>query len=270
MPWLSAVVDPLENVTKLSKAVLTKAVVSAMYTVFIKDMSGLGAELDDEFAEQNPNNLAAPCAKEPRLSRLGNGEVMYLDEDKEVQIAAPQTDADFDSYYSACTSQIGAAIGVSGEQVQMKYGQNYSASRAAMVDGWKTMKTMRAQFGRGYCQPVAEAHIEECVIKGYLDAPGFFDSPEIRAAYCRGVWVGQGPGQIDPLKETKAQVLRLENNLTSFEDEYTEISGGSARWASVIARRAEEKKTLEAAGLLEKIEKIEAPETETEEGDDEK
>jgi capsid protein len=45
--------------------------------------------------------------------------------------------------------------------------------------------------------------------RGYLDAPGFFDDPIIRAAYCRAEWTGPAMGQLNPLDEIDAAEKRI-------------------------------------------------------------
>ena len=125
---------------------------------------------------------------------------------------------------------------------------SYSAARAALLEAWRFYKSRREWLASMFCQPIYEAWLEEAVALGRIDAPGFFDDPIVRAAYCGAVWVGDAPGQIDPLKEINAAKGRLELNLTSLSDECVAITGSD--WDATIERRAREEERMQELGLV--------------------
>ena len=59
----------------------------------------------------------------------------------------------------------------------------------------------------------------EAIAIGRIDAPGFFDDPVKRQAYLNAMWINERANVLDPLKEANAQVLRLQNNLSTYERE---------------------------------------------------
>lgn len=265
MPWITNVVGEIKQLTRLSKNVVMKAVVSAMYTVFIKDMSGLGATMQEGYTPEETLGGGGGYgpdkdqeSKEIEDSwdlEMGYGNILYLDDDKEITVADPKgTDKDFEAFYNASVAQIGASLEIPLEQYLLKFQSSYSAARAALLEAWKFWKKKREWLGNGFCQPVLEAFIEEMVIKNRISAPGYLDDPVIRAAWSRGAWIGAGNGQIDPLKETRAAVMRIDNNLSSYEDEYRADKGG--KWDSMVDRKSVEHKKLKN---LELVEEIEAP-----------
>lgn len=65
--------------------------------------------------------------------------------------------------------------------------------------------------------------MEEAVLRGRIDAPGFMDDFAIRAAYLENTWVGPNPGQIDPTKETTAALDRIGGRLTTIAGESAAI-----------------------------------------------
>ena len=69
----------------------------------------------------------------------------------------------------------------------------------------------------------------------------------MRAAWCNASWIGPGMGQIDPLKEGKSSVMKVQNNLSTYEEEHLQDKGG--RWDMAMHRRAEEDKLLKELGL---------------------
>ena len=75
------------------------------------------------------------------------------------------------------------------------------------------------------CQPVYEEWLSEAVLRGRILAPGFFDDPYIRQAWCRADWSGDAQGQLDPLKEATAAKIRVEEGFSTREREASELTG---------------------------------------------
>ena len=90
-------------------------------------------------------------------------------------------------------------------------------------------------------QPVYEAWLSEAVSTGRIEAPGFFDDPAIRQAWCGCMWMGASMGHVDPLKEVNAARERVALHVSTEEQEAAEYNGND--WTSNIAQR---KKELEA------------------------
>ena len=80
-------------------------------------------------------------------------------------------------------------------------------------------------FVRQFCEPIYELWMDEAVASGRLYAPGYFEDDIIRAAYQRSVWYGPAMGQIDPLKEANAAVVKVNNLMSSRTKETAEIAG---------------------------------------------
>jgi capsid protein len=105
--------------------------------------------------------------------------------------------------------QIGAALDIPFEVLLKHFTASYSASRGAMLEMWRSVISRRTWLVRRFCQPVREWVIEEAVLRGYLNAPGFFTDPLARAAYCRTEWTGPTMGQLNPLDEVNAAEKRI-------------------------------------------------------------
>tara|TARA_Y100000310_G_scaffold344838_1_gene459899 strand:- start:17905 stop:19485 length:1581 start_codon:yes stop_codon:yes gene_type:complete len=274
MPWLAPVLADLKNVSRLSDSVLKKFIVSSFFTVFVKDMSGLGGTLDEPFLPEQTlgggggegvNSPQEPKNRESAYDyELGTANIINLDDDKEIQVADPKSsDKEFESFFNSYAIQLGAAIEVPSEQLLLHFRTSYSSARAALIEAWKFWKTRRTWIAKNYCQPIWEAFIEELILKGRIIAPGFFDDPVIKKEWCKCAWIGAGQGQIDPLKETKAAVLKIDSNLATHEDQYTAETG--EKWDEMIPRRAREEETLIELNLKQDPTLEEAPEDEDEE-----
>lgn len=246
MPFLAPVLEILKQLTRLSESELAAAVVASFFTVFIKNVTGpngLGAVFTDENSVLDPND-----SRDANRYEMGPGSMVKLDKDEEIQVADPKRpNMMFEPFFTAILKQIGASLEIPFEQLLLHFSASYSASRAALLEAWKFYKRWRAWLASNFCQPVYEAWLEEAILKGRIVAPGFFDDPRIRAAWCGSEWSGAGQGQIDPLKETQAAKLRIDAGLSTYEDESVALSGKS--WGGQIDRLAREVGILKEKGL---------------------
>ena len=91
-----------------------------------------------------------------------------------------------------------------------------------------------------------EIWLAEAVARGRITAPGFFDDPLVRAAWCGVRWIGPVQGQIDPLKEANAAVVLVDHGFKTHEQVTREMGGGD--WDANVEQLAVENAKLAAAG----------------------
>ncbi len=220
VPLVAPIVEALKQIERYTNAELTAAVVSGYFTGFVKQNSAQGqigeddgwGDDDEEFYQQE-------------LS-LGNGNIAYLDKDQDITFANPgRPNPNFEGFVDAVTRQIGAALEIPYELLVKRFDSSYSASRGALLEAWKMFKMHRKWFESDFCQPVYERWLYEAVAKGYISAPGFFDNPIVRDAYCKASWYGDTNGQLDPLKEAKAAAGRIALGVSTREREAQELTG---------------------------------------------
>lgn len=252
MPILAPIVEKLKQLSRLDDAELMAAVIAAMYTVFITTPTGENPFGDGFY----PGNTAegGESVKDTRPSdenkvELGQGTTVVLAEGETIETAAPsRPNAAYAPYFEALVKQIGASIGMPFEVVMQHFNSSYSASRAALIEAWKWFREQRVWFSRSFCQPTYEEWLTEAVASGRIDAPGYFDDPLVRCAWAGTIWTGPGQGQLDPLKETNAAVMRIQNTLSTYADEKIALDGGN--WDGMVSRRAREERILKTAGLI--------------------
>ena len=127
------------------------------------------------------------------------------------------------SFEASLLRYLAAAGGVSYEQLSRDYSStNYSSARAALAE---TEKHMRAKKKRGadtFATMVYRLWLEEAVHAGAIESlprrarsTGWLYQGQNLDALSWCDWIGASMGQIDPLKETQAAVLRLKYNLTT-------------------------------------------------------
>jgi lambda family phage portal protein len=236
VPILAPVMVAVKQISRYAEAELMAAVISAMYTVFIKSTSPqnpLGEMfVDEQYVAADPT--ATPAVEE-RLSPqdssnelgLGNGAVIALNPDEDISIANPgRPNAAFDGFVKAMSREIGASINVPAELLLLEFTSSYSASRAALLEAWKGFRMWRKWMAVDFCQPVYLEWLTESVLSGRVSAAGFLDDPAIAAAWAGTEWNGPAAGQIDPMKEVQAAQLRVEQGFSTRTRETAEINGG--------------------------------------------
>ena len=107
----------------------------------------------------------------------------------------------------------------------------------------------RTRFNTSFNQPIYEQWLSEAVATGRIDAPGFFDDPAVRQAWCGCLWMGASMGHVDPLKEVNAAAARITNNLSTQEQEASEYNGNN--WDEIVKQRRKE--VTETADILKTL-----------------
>jgi lambda family phage portal protein len=221
VPLLAPVIEPLKQLERYTEAELMAAVVSGMFTVFVKTETGDGA-----FGTFTPSSETGGTASDEDY-KLGNGAIVGLAPNEDVSTANPgRPNQAFDPFVKSILQQIGVALEIPYEVLIHYFSASYSASRAALLEAWRFFRNRRAWLARNFCQLVYENWLTEAVAIGRVQAPGFFRDYRVRQAYLGSIWIGDAPGQIDPLKEVNAADKRLDLGLTTLDEETVLITGG--------------------------------------------
>lgn len=223
VPILAPVIETLKQLSRYTEAELMAAVISGMYTIFIKTET----PTEMPFGEALPEE-ADPIEHSENEYELGNGAVNMLGRNESIQIADPKRPSTaFNPFVSAMCKQIGSALEIPQELLLKEFNNSYSASRAALLEAWKMFRMRREELARTFCQPVYELFLTEAVASGRIKAKGFFQDPIIRKAWCGADWNGPAPGMIDPVKEVNAAQARVANGFSTREEETMGLTGGN-------------------------------------------
>lgn len=241
VPILAPVIESFKQLDQYREAELMAAVISGMITYFIKTSSGEGLNV-------GPDPDGGAQATEPGGElKLGYGAILDLGLDEEVQNPNPgRPNEAFAPFVEAILQQIGAALELPMSLLVKQFKASYSASRGELLEAWKAFKATRASLAMDFCVPTWEAVIAEHVARGNLAAPGFFEDPEIRAAWLAHDWIGPSAGTLDPSKEVKAAVDAIEGNLSTRDRETVALNGGD--WSADQRQRAKESARVRADG----------------------
>jgi len=218
---------------------LMQAIVTASLAVFV--------ETEDPFAAamrlgRPLDGAAQGHEEEPRHQELTPGLFMYgRPGDKPHIIESKNPPAAFDQFVQRVVRAIAASTGQPYEVVARDFSEtNYSSARAALLEVWKLYRRYHAWFVRSYCQQVWEMVLEEAWLRGMLAVPA--KAPDFWAArdlWCACVWTPPARGYVDPVKEVTANILALDNNLTTLADLAAEQGKD---WEDTIGQRARERR----------------------------
>jgi lambda family phage portal protein len=215
VPILAPVIEPIKQVLRYTEAELQAAIVSGLFAVFFK----MDPEAFQDIFEK-PQQEALIRKATQWSGEMDSGQAVNLLPGEEAQTVNPgRPNEQFDPFLDACFKQIGMAVGMPREVLLMAYNSSYSAARGALLMAWRFFTGRRAWLAREFCQPVYELWLADEVAAGRIAAPGFFSDPVVRWAWSRCLWVGDGPGSIDPQKEVAAARERVALGISTLEAE---------------------------------------------------
>ena len=117
------------------------------------------------------------------------------------------------------------------------------------MESKKTYNRIKKNFVSDFCQPIYEKWLFQSVITGLIEVPGFMDDELKRMMWSRCMWVGDSAFLLDPLKETQAIKMQVDEQLMSRGEAVTSVTGGS--YERVVDEQAEEKEMREVRNLPE-------------------
>jgi len=159
---------------------------------------------------------------------LGSGTIAELAPDEDITIANPnRPNKNFDPFFLAVIRQIGIALGIPYEVLIMHFSSSYTASKAAIETARMFFEDRREWLSRNFCQPIYEWFLYEAVTRGLLDAPGFFDDPVKREAWCGSTWLGRAPIVLDSVKDANAAEKWIDLGVKTVESVTRETTGGN-------------------------------------------
>lgn len=223
VPILAPVLESLKQLGRYTDAEITAAVISAMFTVFVKSENPTDGR---PFGEMIPPDELIDSADQSSIE-LGPGAIIDLNPGEEVQFADPKhPNTGYDTFTNAMIKQIGAALEIPPEVMLKQFSTSYSAARGALNEFWRTCGMQRDWFTDGFCQPIYEEWFAEAVARGRIQAPGFFSDPAIRKAYTACSWNGPARTNLNPVQEVDAAVKRVDAGFSTAQEETAQMTGG--------------------------------------------
>ncbi len=223
VPILAPVLEALKQLGRYTDAEITAAVISAMFTVFVKS-----AMVQDgkPIGEMIPPDMLIDSQDQSSIE-LAPGAVVALNPGEEVQFADPKhPNSGFDAFFGAMVKEIGAALEIPPEVLEKQFTQNFSSARGSLNEFWRTCEMQRDWFSDDFCQPIYETWLAEAVARGRIKAPGFFGDPAVRKAYSECKWNGPSRTALNPSQEVEAALKRVGAGFSTAQEETAKLTGG--------------------------------------------
>lgn len=211
---------------KLQDTSLEAAIVNSMYAAVI--------ETDYNYAQAaeilgNDEAVDAAAKVAGALGEFSSGKSVQMDGvkvphmfpgEKLRMTSLNHPGPNFAEFEASFLRQLAAGYNLTYEQLSRDYSKtNYSGARAGLMEAHKFFNGRRHHIGGRFATHIFALWLEEAMDKGDVPlphgAPDFYDA---KAAYTRCKWIGPGKGNIDPLKESKADNLEMDMGTLTLED----------------------------------------------------
>lgn len=223
VPILAPVLESLKQLGRYTDAEITAAVISAMFTVFIKSQSPADGR---PFGEMIPASELIDTQDQTSIE-LGPGAIIDLNPGEEPVFADPKhPTAGYDIFTNAMIKLIGAALEIPPEVMLKQFTTSYSAARGALNEFWRVCSMQRDWFADDFCQPIYEEWFAEAVARGRIRAPGFFTDLARRKAYTACAWNGPARTNLNPVQEVEAAIKRVDACFSTAQEETAQMTGG--------------------------------------------
>lgn len=222
VPYLAQVIEPMLQIKRYTEAEIMAAVVQSFFTAFITTEAGAN---DMPYNEVGGDGVEE-VSHDPNEYEMGPGTINMMEPGEDIKFGTPtHPNTGFDVFIRSMCVQVGAALEVPADLLLKEFNASYSASRAALLEAWKSFRMRRVWLTNDLCKPVYEIWLTEAVALGRISAPGFLTDPLIRQAYLGSEWIGPSQGMLDPTKEIQAAVMAIENGLSTHEQEAIKLNG---------------------------------------------
>lgn len=237
VPILAPVLESLKQLGRYTDAEITAAVISAMFTVFIKSQSPVSGR---PFGEMIPAEELIDYQDQSSIE-MAPGAIIDLNPGEEPVFADPKhPNTGYDAFTNATIRIIGAALEIPPEVMLKQFTTTYSAARGALNEFWRVCSMQRDWFSDDFCQPIYEQWLAEAVAGGRIAAPGFFTDPARRKAYSGCAWNGPARTNLNPVQEVEAAIRRVDACFSTAAEETAQMTGGD--YSRNIRQRAMEAK----------------------------
>lgn len=226
VPFLAPVITAIKQLTRYTEAEIMAAVINSMFALFVSTENGNDIEGFGGVDEEEGKSIPSDAPYEEDEIKLGSGTINFLKTGEKIEaVESKHPSGNYEGFVNAFTMMIGAALEISPEVLSKKFSNNFSASKGALNETWRAFSMRRKWFADDFCQQVYDLWFAEAVSKGRINAPGFFTDPLIRKAYTNATWTGPAQGCLNPVQEVGAAITRIENGLSTHEDECAAING---------------------------------------------
>ncbi len=201
LSWLAPVALLAHELAQFQDATLVKQKVSAMFAGFVTD-PGDGTQPLPGTQE----NGALSVGMEPGalIPTAAGATVTFSD--------PPKVDG-YADFVKSHLRGLAAGMGCTYEQVANDYeGVTFSSIRASLLEYRRKMEALQYEFAHQFYDPIWRRFVTLAALSGALDAPDFFDDPDI---YLDCDWLPPRWEFVNPAQDVAADVAAIEAKLKS-------------------------------------------------------
>ena len=267
---LAHALQDLENITDFTSAQLKKAINQSSMVGFIEPSennpsSNPFADMpagpqtvvvgETEYTVKESEALDFCDIPEAATRIPGSAMIANLKEGEKIKFLEGTAPSEtFETFVDAVMSYLSSSLGIPLEVVLMKFNQNYSASRAALILFWRVANIWQQEMDADLISPIYEMFIAEEIAAGNIQAPGWSD-PLYRDAWLMHSLITAPMPNIDPMKTAKADETYIGMGATTLDRVARELNGSSGKANRLKLKREYEelpaspfKKSAPAAG----------------------
>jgi lambda family phage portal protein len=251
---LAHALQDFENLTDFSSAHIKKAINQSNITMYTKPSQnnpasspfegvltnhGAGPAVEQFGSNPNPavdaenvgdiQRVSYCPLPEATLATPGSVGVFNLEEGEDLRAFESSAPSEsYDKFVDAFTSYLAASMSMPLEVLLMKFNQNYSASRGALLLFWRVAQIWREEMGADFLNPIYEQWLSEEIAAGRISAPGWSD-PRMRSYWLTNRWIGAPMPNIDPLRTSKADKEYVEMGAQTLDRVARNLNGSSGK-----------------------------------------
>ena len=224
MPFTTEIIRDCVYIDDYMKSELQASQIASKFigTIKTKSNGNIFEAKKTNLLKNNLGNTEANLKKQDRTFK--HNTITQLKPDEELDIINKGRDnPNFDKIVNTSLQKVSSCTRIPIEIILTVFTSSYSASRASMLLLEKFIKPEREIFNAKFNNPIRNQVIEWGVLKGDLIIPNFFNNKD---EYLNCEWLGDTQGSVDPVKDAKAKVTLIDNNLTTREKATRDLGNG--------------------------------------------
>jgi capsid protein len=144
--------------------------------------------------------------------------------------------AQFDAFLTSIFKYSSAMLGYPMEVVLMAFNSNYSASRAALLEAWRTGRISQANIKADLMDVWVEMWLAEEIAAGRTEAPGWQD-PRLKQAWARYRIQGPTLPSISPRDDSAAWDPMLKFGISTQDKIARQVNGSDAKQNIIVNKK---------------------------------
>jgi len=242
IPFLTPVMRDISAIDEYMKYELTAAKMNAIFYGTIKtdtDTSVFGGDskvdLSTGQVKEDPNTII----KENVITQLKTNEELDMHD-------TGRDNPNYEQFINTSAMKVAMNTRIPLEMIKAQFVSSYSASRAVMLQMEKFTKPERDLLVNSFCKPIRQQVLLYAVLSGQISVPNNFF--QYINQYLRGVWIGDPVGSVDPIKDVKAKIAAINENLLTREKATSDLGHGDFEANTIMLEK--EYETLKTRGLI--------------------